>query len=381
MTPSALDIARALVRFRSITPADDGALDYVAALLREAGFAVERLPFASKGGTPIQNLWARYGSGSPCLAFAGHTDVVPPGDEARWSVPPFAGEVADGKLIARGAADMKGGVAASLAAALRFVAGATFTGSVAFLLTGDEEGPAVDGTVRVVERLKQRGERVDHCVLGEPTSVAALGDTIKNGRRGSLTGRLRVIGKAGHVAYPHLADNPARALPRVLDALLAPPLDAGTQDFQPTNLEIASVDVGNPASNVIPGEVRVVFNLRFNDTWTPETLSTELRRRLDATGARFELAFDPCNAVAFLTPRGPFTDLVSDAVEETTGRKPELSTGGGTSDARFIKDICPVVELGLLSGGMHGIDEHADVADLEALSLIYERILVRYFTG
>jgi succinyl-diaminopimelate desuccinylase len=374
--PSALEIARALIRLPSVTPADAGALGFVRGLLEGAGFVCEPLRF---GG--IENLYARFGTASPCLAFAGHTDVVPPGDVARWRHDPFGAEVAEGRLWGRGAADMKGGVAASLAAGLSFAASAACKGSIAFLLTGDEEGPAVDGTIRLVAFLRARGERIDHCVLGEPTSVEALGDTIKNGRRGSLTGRLSLLGKQGHVAYPHLADNPVRALPRALDALLTPALDSGTQDFQPTNLEIVTVDVGNPATNVIPGEVRAVFNIRFNDLWTPETLSVEIRRRLDATGARYELAFDPCNAVAFLTKRGPFTDLVSQAVLDVTGRRPELSTGGGTSDARFIKDICPVVELGLKSGNMHGVDEYAEVADLDALSRIYERILARYFAG
>jgi succinyl-diaminopimelate desuccinylase len=373
---SPLEIAQALIRFPSVTPADEGALAYVADLLAGAGFVCERLRF---GG--IENLYARFGTAAPCLAFAGHTDVVPPGDVTRWRFDPFGAKVADGRLWGRGAADMKGGVAASLAAALRFVASGAFDGSIAFLLTGDEEGPAIDGTVRLVEWARGRGERIDNCVLGEPTSVKRLGDTIKNGRRGSLTGRLRLIGVQGHVAYPHLADNPARALPRALDALFTPALDEGTADFQPSNLEVTTVDVGNPATNVIPGEVSAVFNIRFNDRWTPETLETEIRRRLDLSGARYGLTFDPTNAVSFLTPRGPFTDLVCDAVEEVTGHRPELSTGGGTSDARFIKDICPVVELGLLSGNMHGVDEHAALDDLEALSLIYERILRRYFSG
>jgi succinyl-diaminopimelate desuccinylase len=374
--PSALEIARALIRFRSVTPADDGALAYARGLLESAGFVCEPLRFGD-----IENLYARFGTAAPCLAFAGHTDVVPPGDVARWRHDPFGAEVAAGRLWGRGAADMKGGVAASLAAALRFAASGACKGSIAFLLTGDEEGPAIDGTIRLVERLRARGEHIDHCVLGEPTSIEALGDTIKNGRRGSLTGRLRLIGKQGHVAYPHLADNPVRALPRALEALLTPALDAGTTDFQPSNLEIVTIDVGNPATNVIPGDVRAVFNIRFNDLWTPESLSAEIRRRLDATGARYELAFDPCNAVAFLTKRGPFTDLVGEAVADVTGRRPELSTGGGTSDARFIKDICPVVELGLLSGNVHGVDEYAALDDLDALARIYERILVRYFAG
>ena len=367
---NALDIAQSLVRFPSVTPADHGAMDYVERLLSGAGFVCQRLKFGE-----VENLYARFGGAGPCLAFAGHTDVVPTGEG--WTHDPFGGVVADGRLWGRGAADMKGGVAASLAAALRFAP--QDRGAVAFLLTGDEEGPAVDGTIKLVAWLREAGERIDHCVLGEPTSVARLGDTIKNGRRGSLTGRLRLIGKQGHVAYPHLAENPARVLARVLDALHAP-LDAGTPDFQPTNLEVATLDVGNRASNVIPGEIALVFNIRFNDTWSPESLGAEIRRRLEATGARFDLTFDPCNAVAFLTPRGPFTDLVADAVADVTGRRPELSTGGGTSDARFIKDICPVVELGLLSGNMHGVDEHADLADLEALSRIYERVLDRYFS-
>ena len=373
---TALEIAQALIRFPSVTPADEGAIGYVEALLNGAGFACERLPFNG-----IENLYARLGTAAPCLAFAGHTDVVPPGDAARWTHPPFGAEVAEGRLWGRGAADMKGGVAASLAAALRFAASGPFKGSLAFLITGDEEGPAVDGTVRLVELLKARGERIDHCVLGEPTSVKRLGDTIKNGRRGSLTGRLKLLGVQGHVAYPHLAENPARALPRALDALFTPPLDAGTPDFQPTNLEVTTIDVGNPATNVIPGEIRVVFNTRFNDRWTPSSLEAEIRRRLDAADARYELTFDPTNAVSFLTPRGAFTDLVSQAVASVTGETPELSTGGGTSDARFIKDICPVVELGLLSGNMHGVDEHASVDDLNQLTAIYERILRLYFAG
>jgi succinyl-diaminopimelate desuccinylase len=378
---TALDIARDLIRFRSVTPADDGALPYVGNLLARAGFGVELVPFSSPGMPTIYNLWARFGVSEPCLAFAGHTDVVPPGDEARWRSGPFDGEISDGRLWGRGAADMKGGIAAAVAAALQFLSSGAFAGSIAFLLTGDEEGPAVDGTVKLIEWVRARGEKIDHCVLGEPTSVTALADTIKNGRRGSLTGRLRLIGKQGHVAYPHLADNPTRAMARVLDALLTLPLDTGTPDFDPTNLEIVSIDIGNPATNVIPGEVRIVFNIRFNDRWTPATLADEIRLRLQATGAVHELAFDPTNAVSFLTPRGTFTDLVSLAVEQITGRKPRLSTGGGTSDARFIKEMCPVVELGLTSGNMHGIDEYASLDDLEALSRIYARILQLYFAA
>jgi succinyl-diaminopimelate desuccinylase len=382
--PSALDIARALIAFPSVTPADEGALAYVGDLLANAGFAVEHVPFCEPGAPTIDNLWARFGKGGPNLAFAGHTDVVPPGDAAHWRFPPFSATVADGQIWGRGAADMKGGVAAALAAALRFIARGPFAGSISFLLAGDEEAPGNNnGTIALLDWARARGERFDHCLLGEPTSVAALGDTIKNGRRGSLTGRLTLHGKQGHVAYPQLADNPIRALAPILEALQAPALDAGTADFDPTNLEIVSVDVGNPSANVIPAEVRLVFNTRFNDTWTPQTLRAEIERRIGAAagGARFTLAFDPTNAVAFLTPRGAFTDLVARAIEETTGRRPKLSTGGGTSDARFIKDACPVIELGLVGATMHAIDERVPLAELEALSRVYERTFELYFAS
>jgi succinyl-diaminopimelate desuccinylase len=379
--PSALDIARALLAFPSVTPADAGALAHVGGLLTNAGFAVERVPFSEPGQPTIDNLWARFGKHGPNLVFAGHTDVVPPGDTAHWRFPPFSATVADGQIWGRGAADMKGGVAAALAAALRFVARGPFAGSISFLLTGDEEGPAVNGTVKLIDWARKRGERFDHCLLGEPTSVAALGDTIKNGRRGSLTGRLTLHGKQGHVAYPQLADNPIRALAPILAALQNALLDSGTPDFDPSNLEIISVDVGNPATNVIPAEVRLVFNVRFNDRWTPQTLRAEIERRIGAAagGARFTLAFDPTNAVAFLTKRGAFTDLVARAIEDVTGRRPKLSTSGGTSDARFIKDACPVIELGLVGATMHAVDERVPLAELEALSRIYERSLELYF--
>ncbi len=379
----ALDIARALIAFPSVTPADAGALPYIKGLLAEAGFAAEIVAFAAPGTPTIDNLYARFGARAPNFVFAGHTDVVPPGAAAKWRFDPFAGTVADGQIWGRGAVDMKGGIAAALAAALRFVARGAFAGSISFLITGDEEGPAVNGTVKLLDWARARGERFDHCVLGEPTSVAALGDTIKNGRRGSLTGRLTISGTQGHVAYPHLADNPIRALAPILDALQGPPLDDGTADFQPSNLEIVSVDVGNPATNVVPGEVRLVFNIRFNDVWTPASLAAEIERRVAAAagGARVALRFDPTNAVAFLTARGAFTDLMAKAIEDVTGRRPKLSTSGGTSDARFIKDACPVVEIGLVGATMHGVDERVDIGDLEALSRIYERALELYFSS
>ena len=379
--PSALEIARALIRFPSVTPADCGALPYLRGLLAEAGFAAELVAFEAQDTPAVLNLYARFGAARPNLAFAGHTDVVPPGDKARWRFDPFAGEIAGGELWGRGACDMKGGVAASVAAALRFIAKGAFAGSISFVLTGDEEGPAVNGTVKLLDWALAKGVAFDHCILGESTSVKAVGDTIKHGRRGSLNGRITIKGRQGHAAYPQIADNPIRALAPVLSALFSPPLDKGNADFEPTNLEVVSVDVGNPAFNVIPGEARLTFNIRFNDLWTPNSLAAEIERRVAAVdvGGRATVSFEPTNAVAFLTKPGPFTDLVAAAVTDVTARKPSLSTGGGTSDARFIKNACPVVELGLVNATIHAVDERVALDDLEALSRIYERVLERYF--
>jgi succinyl-diaminopimelate desuccinylase len=378
---SALDIARDLIRCASVTPADEGALDVVARTLSAAGFACERVTFSAPGTPDIDNLYARIGTASPCLMFAGHTDVVPPGDAAQWRFPPFSAEVADGQLWGRGAVDMKGGLAASIAGALAYLRDhGRPKGSIAFLITGDEEGPAVNGTVKLLEWAKARGERFDHCILGEPTNPDALGDMIKIGRRGSLTGRLTIHGKQGHVGYPHLADNPVTTMVRVLTALKAKPLDAGTAHFDASNLEITTVDVGNPATNVIPAAASAVFNIRFNDLWTPETLAAEITARVCAAEAKsFDLTFDPTNAVAFLTSPGPFVDLVAGAVEAQTGRRPVLSTTGGTSDARFIQAYCPVVEFGLVGQTMHAVDERTPVEDIERLAAIYAGVLAAYF--
>ncbi len=382
MTTSALDIARDLIRCASVTPADEGALDVVQRYLSAVGFACERVTFSAPGTPDIDNLYARIGTQAPCLMFAGHTDVVPPGDAAHWRFPPFSAEVTEGQLWGRGAVDMKGGLAASMAAAIAHVAThGTPKGSIAFLITGDEEGPAVNGTVKLLDWAKARGETFDHCILGEPTNPDALGDMIKIGRRGSLTGRLTIHGKQGHVGYPHLADNPVPRMVRVLAALKASPLDAGTAHFDASNLEVTTVDVGNSATNVIPGAARATFNIRFNDLWTPDTLAAEIAARVRAAepDARLDLAFDPTNAVAFLTSPGPFVDLVTEAVAAETGRRPVLSTTGGTSDARFIQAHCPVVEFGLVGQTMHAVDERTPVADLERLALIYGRVLDAYF--
>lgn len=383
MSPDPLAIAQALIRCPSVTPADGGVLAYVAGLLEPAGFAVHRLTFSAPGTPDVDNLFARIGSGSPCLAFAGHTDVVPPGDLIAWRHDPFAGVVEDGWLHGRGAVDMKGGVAAMLAAALAHVAehGAPALGSIVFLLTGDEEGPAVNGTVKLLDWARGRGERFDHCLLGEPTNPGRLGEMAKIGRRGSLTGRIVVSGRQGHVAYPHLVENPIPVLARIVSALATEPLDEGTPRFDASNLEWTTLDVGNPATNVVPGEARGAFNVRFNDRWTPASLAEALRARIATaagSGACVAVAFDPTNAVAFLTEPDAFVDLLRSAVATETGLTPALSTTGGTSDARFIKDVCPVVEFGLVGATMHGIDERVAIADLHRLTAIYRRVLESY---
>lgn len=374
-----LALTQALVRISSVTPHSGAAVGYVADLLSQAGYHVDRLTFAT-GGVPIHNLYAWIGSADgPNLCFAGHVDVVPQGDEAGWRHPPFAGVVEQGMLYGRGAVDMKGGVGAALAAALRH--GRPDHGRLSFLITGDEEGPALDGTVQVVAWLREQGARIDHCVLGEPTNPQAMGDMVKIGRRGSLSGLITVTGRQGHVAYPHLADNPVPKLVRLLNALIADPLDMGTAHFERSNLEIVSIDVGNSAFNVIPETATARFNVRFNDTFTLEGLKDEIRRRLAATSADidYDLRFQPGASASFLTAPGPFVDLVVSAIAEVTGRTPRLSTSGGTSDARFIKDLCPVVEFGLVGRTMHAVNEATPVADLDTLARIYQRLIARYF--
>ncbi len=380
---SALAYAEALLRCPSVTPEEGGALGVVADALKQAGFAVSRPVFSEPGTPDVENLYARYGTGSPFLLFAGHTDVVPPGDEGRWSHPPFAAEIAGGELYGRGAVDMKGAIAAMLSATLGFIeANPDFGGSIGFLITGDEEGPAINGSVKLLEWAHARGERFDHCILGEPTNPERLGDMVKIGRRGSLSGTITVEGIQGHVGYPHLARNPIDGMVRLLAALKAEPLDEGTEHFDATNLELTSVDVGNPATNVIPARATASFNIRFNDRWTPGSLSDEIRTRLRRAAGNeitFEVEFQPTNAVAFLTPPDEFVGFVQDAIEAETGIRPQLSTTGGTSDARFIQNYCPVVEFGLVGQTMHQVDERVPVDDLERLASIYRGILQRYF--
>jgi succinyl-diaminopimelate desuccinylase len=376
-------LTQALVRCPSVTPAEGGALALLDAVLSAEGFRVERPVFSAPGMPDIENLYARIGDEGPVLVIAGHTDVVPPGDLSAWTHEPFAGDIVDGVLYGRGACDMKGGLAAILAAAIRYRReNLEAPGSIAVLVTGDEEGPAVNGTVKLLAWADQRGERFDHCLLGEPTNPTVMSDMIKIGRRGSLTGKLTVQGVQGHVGYPHLAVNPIRGMVRLLAGLEAAPLDAGTEHFDPSNLEVTTLDVGNPATNVIPAQARAVFNIRFNDLWTPETLAAEIERRLrEAAGntVRYEVTFEPTNAVAFLTQPGPFVSMVADAVAAETGRRPALSTTGGTSDARFIKNYCPVVEYGVVGQTMHQVDERVAIADLLTLERICHRLLTGYF--
>ncbi len=382
MDPVAL--ARDLLRCPSVTPAEGGALGLIEGVLEVAGFEVHRVTFAEPGTEPVENLYARIGSAAPHLVFAGHTDVVPPGDPARWSHPPFAGEIVDGTLYGRGAVDMKGAVACALAAALDHLVarGGRPQGSISFLITGDEESVAVNGTVKLLQWAAERGAAFDHCILGEPSNAAAIGDTIKVGRRGSLNGTLVVTGTQGHVAYPERADNPVRGLVTLMGALMAAPLDHGSAHFDASNLEFTSIDIGNTVVNLIPGEARARFNIRFNDCHSQVSLKTLIEKRAaEAAGARvrWHIEWERSNADSFLAQPGPFLDLVVGAIKEATGADPKLSTSGGTSDARFIKDYCPVLEFGLVGRSMHQVDERTAVADLATLTSVYRKILDRYF--
>jgi succinyl-diaminopimelate desuccinylase len=372
--------AQSLIRCKSVTPHEGGALRYLEGELTRAGFTCDRLPFGAPGTPEVDNLYARIGTSGPHVCFAGHTDVVPPGDEAAWRHPPFAAEIQNGVLFGRGAADMKGGVAAALAGTLRYLAsnGGRPNGSISFLITADEEGPAINGTKKVVDWLIARGERPDYCLLGECTSEDAIGDTVKIGRRGSLSGTLTVRGVQGHVAYPHKAKNPLPRLIDALDRLRAQPLDAGNAHFQPSNLEITSIDTGNTTHNLIPASSSARFNIRFNDHHTGDKLKawidSQISTALQDTGISYALSYEPVSE-SFITEPAGFVQTLVAAIEAEAQRKPVLSTGGGTSDARFIKDLCPVVEIGLLNGTAHKIDECVSVSDLETLTRIFTRFL------
>ncbi len=388
MSADPVAITRDLLRCPSVTPAEGGALAFLERTLAAAGFTVHRMTFSEPGTDDVENFYARIGTEAPHLVFAGHTDVVPPGDETAWHHPPFSGAIDNGELYGRGAVDMKGGIACAVAAVLDHLAAnggkpqKDGKGSISFLITGDEESIAVNGTPKLLAWTAARGEKFDHCILGEPSNQEELGDTIKIGRRGSLNGHLIVTGKQGHVAYPQRADNPIRGLVKLIEAIQSEPLDAGNANFQPSHLEFTSVDVGNKTVNLIPGEARARFNIRFNDCHTQESLKALIEQRAaKAAGGKINFSFkwEPSNAGVFVTKPGPFTELVASAVADVTGRRPELSTTGGTSDARFITHHCPVVEFGLVGQTMHAIDERVPVADLRALTTIYRKIVDRYF--
>ena len=368
-----LGLAQALVRRPSVTPADEGAMDVLAEALESLGFVCHHIRSATNG-PEIRNLYARLGAGSPNFCFAGHTDVVPPGKG--WSHDPFAAEVVDGILYGRGAADMKGGIACFVAAVARLLEDGPPRGSVSLLITGDEEGPAVDGTVKVLDWLKERGETLDLCLVGEPTNPECLGDMIKIGRRGSLNCRLTVSGTQGHSAYPHLADNPIPRLLGMLRRLTEAPLDQGNAHFQASTLALTTVDVGNAAANVIPAEACAGFNIRFNDMHSGGSLTRWIEGIVAEAGGSTDIRIE-VSGDSFLTPPGPLSECLSESIREVTGRTPELSTSGGTSDARFIKNHCPVVEFGLVGRSIHKVDEHAAVAEMETLTEIYHRVLAR----
>jgi len=373
----AIDLTKALIRRPSVTPADAGAMAIVEEALAGLGFSCRRMRFGE-----IENLYARYGTEGPNLCFAGHTDVVPVGDAAAWSQGAFDAEVVDGLLIGRGAADMKSAIAAFAAASANAIAAGQISGSLSFLITGDEEGVATHGTKMVVEALDIEDEAISHCVVGEPTSSELFGDMIKVGRRGSINAEITVSGVQGHVAYPHRAANPVPVLLRLLLRLQERVLDEGYPEFQPSNLEITRIDVPNTATNVIPGTARAWLNIRFNPSHTGEALARWIEAEADEAARGFEgsvTVVPQISGEAFLTEPGPFTEVVAAAVEDVAGRRPELSTTGGTSDARFIRALCPVVELGLVGKTMHQVDEAAPVAEILQLQAVYERLIARYF--
>lgn len=378
-------LTRDLIQRPSVTPADAGAMDTLQRVLTDLGFACRRMAFEGPGGegreARIENLYARRGDTSPNLCFAGHTDVVPTGAVEGWTSDPFAAEIRDGILYGRGAVDMKGGIAAWVAAVSRILSEHTPKGSLSFLITGDEEGPALHGTKRVVETLMAEGEVIDACVVGEPSSQHLLGDMIKIGRRGSLNTWITVHGKQGHVAYPDRAANPAPVLVRLLAKLESHVLDEGFEAFQPSNLEITTIDIGNSATNIIPAQATARLNIRFNPSHTGDGLiawlNAEAGKIQAQTGLQISLEH-LCSGEAFLTPQGDFVTKVQDAVEAETGRRPVASTTGGTSDARFIRALCPVLELGLVGQTMHQFDERTPTSEIEALSGVYERVIRSY---
>lgn len=378
-------LTRDLIRCPSVTPQDLGALSVLQSALEQLGFHVTRLPFTAPGTEEVDNLFAKLGDGNPHFCFAGHTDVVPAGDSSHWSVDPFAADLTNGILTGRGACDMKGAIGAFVASVAKYIkTHGTPQGTISLLITGDEEGPAINGTRKVLDWLKSHDLIPNHCLVGEPTNPHRLGEMVKIGRRGSLNARLTVTGAQGHVAYPHLADNPVPRMLKLLTQLASTTLDKGTEHFPPSNIEIVTIDVGNSATNVIPASISAGFNIRFNNLHTEESLITWLKEEFDSiiaeTGGQYDLKAK-ASGEAFLTEPCRFTDIVANAIGSVTDQTPELSTSGGTSDARFISSHCPVIEFGLVGQSMHRADEHTNVGDIENLSEIYYRTLNSYFEG
>lgn len=389
---NSIEVLQSLIRCPSVTPEEGGALQVLEDLLTPLGFNVERMVFSDENTPDVENLYARLGTNEPHIMFAGHTDVVPTGDVASWSHDPFSADIEDGIMYGRGAVDMKGGIACFVAAVARYIEkNGTPNGSISFLITGDEEGPSINGTDKLLKWAAGKGEKWNGCIVGEPTNPNEMGDMIKVGRRGSLSARITVQGVQGHSAYQHLADNPTRGIGQVIDALYAKEFDSGTENFPPTNLEITSVDVGNPAVNVIPEKASCLLNVRFNDVWNEETLKAEIIKRVtDASKNdrlrngrepfKFDLEWVGRVSHVFLTHDEKLIEIMRRSVIDTVGREPDLSTTGGTSDARFIKDYCPVVEFGLVGQSMHKIDEHVVVSDLEKLTDVYWKFLEKWFS-
>ncbi len=380
MSIDPLQFSQDLIRCPSVTPLEEGALDVLQAKLEGLGFQCTRLPFAEAGTPDVDNLYARLGTAAPNFCFAGHTDVVPIGDPSDWSVDPFAAEIKDGHLFGRGASDMKCAIACFVAAVSRVleVTGGNLPGSVSFLITGDEEGPAINGTRKMLDWLKANGEAVDHCLVGEPTSVDQVGDMAKIGRRGSMNATLNVYGTQGHVAYPHLADNPVPRLLKFLTDVNTAILDEGTDFFQPSNLEVTNIEIGNDATNIIPSKAQARLNIRFNDQHSGESLSAFLEQHRQNIPGQHDMEIS-ISGESFLTPPGKLSELISTAIHTVTGLETDLSTTGGTSDARFIKDICPVAEFGMRNATAHKVDENVSLSDITTLADIYEALLSGYF--
>ena len=382
-------LAQALIRCPSVTPHENGVLTQVQTWAKALGFSVERPIFTDKDTPDIENLYAHIGKNGPHLAFAGHTDVVPVGDEKAWNFPPFEGAIKDDKLYGRGAVDMKGGIACFIAAVARYLEKNPLEGSLSLLITNDEEGPGINGTIKLLKWAADKGEKWNAAIVGEPTNPNNLGDMIKIGRRGSLSGIITVTGHQGHVAYPERAANPLDLVIKLCEALKNPVMDKGSENFEPSNLEITTIDTGNTATNVIPQQSVIRFNVRYNDNWTAETLKQEIKKRLNSVKLEKKGSLVPTFKIdwvispggVFLTKNDELVGCLSNAIKTVTGRTPELSTSGGTSDARFIKDYCPVVEFGLVGKTMHMVDECVEIDDLEKLTKIYENFLATFFNA